>query len=276
MSVSDAQYAALLQRIEELEGDNRYLSHVGVIRKEIEDLNKDFFTEVAKGNVPGHRLEGIQMQGSVDTTMGDVWGGTGDMVFPTTAETWEIVSSSANATSAGTGMRTVQIVSLDATKLRQAQTVTLNGTTAVVLTGTHTRPHLIVGVDSGSTGANEGVITLQVSVAGAVRNVIPIGVGISHDGHFTVPSNETAQFLNLFLLAQKNSNITGKTQISDGTNSNATNVHSADVFIYQSIVNFEVFARLPLASSSDIRIQAKDGSSTFDTTFIYEMLFIEN
>ncbi|MBL4940910.1 MAG: hypothetical protein JKY81_04530 [Colwellia sp.] len=237
----------------------------------------DFFTEVGQGNVPGHRLEGIQMQGAVTTTSGDIWGGAGDMVFPTTAETWEIVSdNNVDDVVAGIGMRTVTIVSLDALKVRQVQTVTLTGTTAVTLAGTHTRPHLIVGGDSGSTGANVGTITLQVSGGGDVRNVIRPGVGISHDGHFTIPSNETAQFLNLFLLVPKNSDIAGLTQIRDGSNANATWVSSADVFIYQSQVNFEVLAKLPLASESDIRVRAAAGSGTFDCTFIYEMLFIEN
>jgi hypothetical protein len=36
--ISTSQYATLLQRIEELENDNRYLAHVGVLRKEISEL----------------------------------------------------------------------------------------------------------------------------------------------------------------------------------------------------------------------------------------------
>ena len=49
MSVSEAKYAALLQRIEELENDNRFRSHVAALRQEIEDMNKDYFTEVSLG-----------------------------------------------------------------------------------------------------------------------------------------------------------------------------------------------------------------------------------
>ena len=37
--ISDAQYAVLLQRLEELEADNRFLAHIGVLRKRIDELN---------------------------------------------------------------------------------------------------------------------------------------------------------------------------------------------------------------------------------------------
>ncbi len=42
--ISDAQYAVLLQRLEELEADNRYLAHIGVLRKEISELGPSSIT----------------------------------------------------------------------------------------------------------------------------------------------------------------------------------------------------------------------------------------
>ena len=57
MSVSDAQYSALLQRVDELESDNRFRAHVSVLRKEIEDMTKDFYHEIAAGRVAGTSFE---------------------------------------------------------------------------------------------------------------------------------------------------------------------------------------------------------------------------
>jgi len=54
--ISDAQYAELLQRLEELEGEQRWVSHIGALRKEIDELKADYFLEVAKGNIPGHSI----------------------------------------------------------------------------------------------------------------------------------------------------------------------------------------------------------------------------
>lgn len=240
-----------------------------------DQVPKDFLTEIALGNVEGKRIEGFQMEGDITTIMGDVWGGPDDLIYTNTAVALEILSDSASDTDGGIGMRTVNVISLNADKLLTITPVTLDGTNPVALAGTSIRPHLIVGVDSGSNEDNVGTITLREVVSGNVWNVIKPGIGISHDGHFTVPSNETGQFLNLFIAAPKNNDLSGLTQIRDGSNPNPTWVSSAGIFAYQSLVNFEVFARLPLAAESDVRIRATAGSGVFSTTWIFEMLYID-
>ena len=61
--------------------------------------------------------------------------GGGETVYtePTTSDTFVINSTSANDTSAGTGVRTVQVVYLDSSGNEQSTTVTLNGTTDVAI-----------------------------------------------------------------------------------------------------------------------------------------------
>lgn len=235
---------------------------------------KDFLIEVALGNVEGFRIEGFQMEGDISTVMGDIWGGPDDFIYPASAVSLRIKSDNDEDNPLGTGMRTANIISLNADKLLTITPVTLDGQNFVNLTGTHIRPHLVVGVDSGSTEENVGTITLSEVVSGNVWNVIKPNFGISHDGHFTVPSIETAQFLNLFIVAPKNGNLTGLTKIRDGSNPNPTWISSVPINAYQSLVPFEVFAKLPLASESDVKIQATAGSGVFSTTWIFEMLYI--
>ena len=52
----------------------------------------------------------------------------GTLIYPTAGEQWEIFSDSANDTSAGTGMRTVQVTYLDDNHVQQTENKTLNGT----------------------------------------------------------------------------------------------------------------------------------------------------
>lgn len=237
--------------------------------------SKDFLIEVALGNEEGFRIEGFQMEGNIDDTgMGDIWGGPGNLIYTDTPVTLRIKSDNDEDNPAGTGMRTANIISLNDDKLLTITPVTLDGQNFVNVAGTHMRPHLVAGVDSGSHEENVGTITLSEVASGNVWNVIKPDIGISHDGHFTVPSIETGQFLNLFIAAPYNSNLTGLTKIRDGSNPNPTWLSSAPIYAYQSLVNFEVFAKLPLDAESDVKVQSIAGSGNFNTTWIFEMLYI--
>ena len=110
---------------------------------------KDFLIEVGKGNVPGHTVSAVIGRNTAvsSTLTEDVWGGGGNMVLPTAAESWEIVSTgagAANDTSAGTGARTVLITTLDDNYVAQSPVdVTLYGSTPVAIPGTLFRSHLL-------------------------------------------------------------------------------------------------------------------------------------
>ena len=98
--ISNAQYAELLQRLDDVENDNRFRAHVGALRKEIADMNKDFYTEVSNGHVPGYRI--VHMYGKnpdIDIASGFevIWNGGGPYTGfdATAAEVIEVFSSSA-------------------------------------------------------------------------------------------------------------------------------------------------------------------------------------
>ena len=177
----------------------------------------DFLIEVARGNVAGASTRGVVTKNeSVGTSFEDLWGGTAsEMIYPTASETWEIVSSSANDSAAGTGARTVLVNSLDINFVPQSQTVTMNGTTPVVLTGTHYRPDQIIALTAGSLGVNDGDITLRVSGGGNERNVMRVGAGASEDGHITVPAGQTYHILQVITILQKDFDGLVRTQIRD-------------------------------------------------------------
>ncbi|MEE8289576.1 MAG: hypothetical protein V3R25_09205 [Nitrosomonadaceae bacterium] len=152
----------------------------------------DFFLEVGKGNITGHELVTVVMRNELSTgNLEDIWSGGGVMTYPTSAETWEIVSTSANDSSAGTGMRTARVVSLDANFDIQENDVTLNGLTPVTIAGTHIAPRSVFILTQGPGGKNDGAIIVRVAGGGATRNYIVEGFNNSHDGHYTVPAGKT-------------------------------------------------------------------------------------
>ena len=112
----------------------------------------------------------------------------GVYTFQTTAQSLEILSSSAADAAAGTGARTVTIRGLDANYKEIEETVTLNGVTVVALTLTYLRVNFLFIVTAGSGLVNAGTITCRVVAAGATLSVIEIGFSLSHQGIYTVPA----------------------------------------------------------------------------------------
>lgn len=238
-------------------------------------LDPDYLTLVADNKIPGHRLQGFQVSGAIDTTPGDVWGGPNNMTYPTSPEVWEISSDNVNDTLLGTGLRDAIIISQDSNKIRQFTPVNMDGTNKVTIASTHMRPEIIASGDSGSSGWNEGNITVQVQGGGDVRNVMPATKGITYDGHFSVPANETAQLLQTFSLFPKDFSGVGFLQLRDGSNPNATWVTSGEIPIYQNIVTFEILAKFPVAPQTDIRVIARTDAGETSFLFIGEFLLKE-
>ncbi len=94
-------------------------------------MSRDFYLEVAKGNIPGHSIMSkFGQNDDVDTgAYEDVWDGGGTYTYPAnaTADITEIVSTSAS----DTGVCEVQGLAADGTLT--VQTPTLTGTTPVTL-----------------------------------------------------------------------------------------------------------------------------------------------
>ncbi|MBL4753774.1 MAG: hypothetical protein JKY52_09315 [Flavobacteriales bacterium] len=236
----------------------------------------DFLIEVAKGNVPGNSLFSCIARGAASTALRDVWGGSGDLIYPTTGETWEIVSDNAADTSAGTGARTVLITSLDASYVQQTETVTLNGTTAVTLVNTHFRPVGAQVIDSGSATWNVGELSIQASGGGNQRSVIGATQGRAFDGSFTVPAGKTVLFLQNFILMPKNLSGTVRARFRDSANSNAAWFSTGDLPVYQNMLTFPIMAKFPIAEKTDFRSISLLDSGVGEVTVISELLLVDN
>jgi hypothetical protein len=97
----------------------------------------DYLFDIAEWVVPWHEKwtkNGYNWAlSNVEESLWAVWW---DYVFPTVAMQMEVVSSSANDSSAGTWARTVIVTYLTNTFVEKSETITLNGTTPVATVGT--------------------------------------------------------------------------------------------------------------------------------------------
>lgn len=172
--------------------------------------NKDFFIEVAKGNVAKHSLYHLHPRNSnVGLVSEDVTPMSATYVSPTTYRTVTVVSSSANDTAAGTGMRTIEITGTTANGI-ESEVLTLNGTTQVTSTKSYACIIESEGETWGSTLNNVGNITITSTTDLTVQNLIPATFNEAYSGVFMCPAGYKAYLLSWNIDAQ---NVTSTTQV---------------------------------------------------------------
>lgn len=114
----------------------------------------------------------------------------------TTETSFEIVSSSVNDTSAGTGARTFVVFGYKADFSQTSETVTLNGTNAVALTGSYIAIYRAYVASAGSTACNAGDVTIR-EVAGAkvVHVIVQALHGQTQMQYYIIPKGKKAQII---------------------------------------------------------------------------------
>ena len=224
--------------------------------------SSDYFIDLALGKVPGQSgLSQQALRNNLTQTYTDVWGGPTDfLTYPAfgVAESLEIVSDNVNDTAGGTGARLAVVTTLDANLVEQVNVVPLTAVSpaATAVPGTHRRTKGIIIVQAGSSGVNEGTISLQAAGGGNVRNVVKPGFGASYDSHFTVPAGKQAVFITTFSLMPKDGPGSIRTQFRDGNDPDGAWVSSGPIPLYQNIVTFVIRTATPLGAGFDVRVQA--------------------
>jgi hypothetical protein len=165
----------------------------------------DFLTAVGLGLIPGYaRMAALGnnpnlTSGTVLTSPQDVWPGGGVYPFLAAASLLEVVSADADDAAAGTGARTISIAALDANYVSVTVTATLNGVTPVALgTVPLLRINSVRVTSAGSTGTNEGILTVRVAGGGATVTLVPARYGWARQTVFTVPAGFSLSILNQY------------------------------------------------------------------------------
>lgn len=152
---------------------------------------------LALNRAPGIRfVELLGRNPDIDTTTvpESVWAAGGVITQRTAAAVVELVSSSVEddpdkgAGVPGTGAHTVKVSGLDANWDEIEETVSLNGTSAVVTTQAFLRINFAEVMLAGTGLTNTGDITLRNASAGATQRFISTGRGQTEAAIYSVPA----------------------------------------------------------------------------------------
>lgn len=165
----------------------------------------DYFMSLSEGKFQGY-TDGAKFgyNSDVDTAAEELWSYGGMWTPMASAETLDVVSSSANDTnSAGTGARQVLISGIDANREAQEETVNLNGVTTVTTSNTWLGVNRVSVVSAGTTKYNEGNITIDSTTSGDVQAYIPLGDSITQQCIYNVPSTANAYITHIYVNVTK-------------------------------------------------------------------------
>jgi hypothetical protein len=164
----------------------------------------NFFSDVAMSRISG--VANFKKQGfnsAVSTTQRMLNSGGTAIVPLTVAATVSFVSNNVNDTLLGTGARALLITGVDASGNLQTETLTLNGTTAVVTTKTWLGVlNRVQVISAGSGQTNAGVIT--GTSGGNTYCTMQAGISLMKQLCYYVPTGKTALIYSYFFDASKN------------------------------------------------------------------------
>lgn len=170
-----------------------------------------YIFSIAEGDVPNHTIQHkmgyTNASTAAETTL---WNPGTQYVFAAGTISVEAVSTSANDTSAGSGVRTVHLQYLDINYAEKTFTFTINGVTPVAGPTDFFRVNGFHVETAGATGKTEGVVSLRlVGGAATVYSQMAIGTTRSRNSVFTVPAGKTYYVENVHFSAGYKT--TGKT-----------------------------------------------------------------
>jgi len=153
----------------------------------VQGAYEPFDLQVARNQIMGHQTINVfGYQAAISTTAIPVWENTAAYVYPTSASTLTLVSTSASDNTSAS----VLIGGLDANFNPISEILFLNGVTGVTTVNSYLRINSMVLVSPGSSqNTNVGVITLKQT--SNTLSQINAGIGKSQSTIYTVPNGYT-------------------------------------------------------------------------------------
>lgn len=197
-------------RLQTMVGEQNQLNipNDSVMAKDYDSLSvrpSDFQMEATLGLRQGSSVwNKFGYNSDVDNTAPEtVWALGGLFQRMTTADTLDIVSSSADDTAAGTGVQQIVIYGVDENWDSQVEVIALNGLTPVTTTNQWLGVNRVGVFLCGSGGTNAGNITLDTTTGDNPQAYMPAGDGVTQQCIFFVPAKHAFAANWLFLGALK-------------------------------------------------------------------------
>jgi hypothetical protein len=243
---------------------------------EFSTVSADWATQIARGKVAGTTLTNIfAVCPNQSTTQRTIWelGGTTEYVFPASALTMTVTSSSTG----DVGTAQVLINGLDASYNPISETVTLNGTTGVTTVNQYFRINgaIMVRPASGQT-ANAG--NISITNGGVTYGYISTGFGKSQGAYYTVPNGFT---LYLYEIDSFSGSSSGSNYVSldvKTTNNAVSNPVTLTLLqsTYQLTYAVTRVIPIPQTQKTDIRWRASVNTGTHSVTLLAIGFLMDN
>jgi len=236
-----------------------------------------FYLAVQQGKVPGYSMinkfgyNPSIGSGSFET----IWETGGDYPYQSTAVTVDVVSDDTNDDVAGTGARTLRIQGLDGSYNLAEETVDMDGTTTVTTTQTFLRVFRMSVETAGSSGNNEGTITVTYTGGSDVAATISEGNGQTLMTLYTIPAGYTGYLLSMNISSGKDQEMDFKfiQRINEGSNGAFQTKQFLNVRGGQTTVIFNAINVIP--EKSDIYVSGK-ASSTSSSSASFDLLLVQD
>jgi hypothetical protein len=239
--------------------------------------NIPFYLAVQQGKVPGYSMVNkfgynpTIGSGSFET----IWETGNNYSWQSTAVTVDVVSDDVNDDVAGTGARTLRIQGLDGSYNFAEETVDMDGTTTVTTTQTFLRVFRMSVETAGSSGNNEGTITVTYTGGSDVAATISAGNGQTLMALYTIPAGYTGYLLSMNISSGKDQEMDFKfiQRINEGSNGGFQTKQFLNVRGGQTTVIFNAINVIP--EKSDIYVSGK-ASSTSSSSASFDLLLVQD
>ena len=236
-----------------------------------------FYLEVQQGKIPGYSMinkfgyNSSIGSGSFET----IWETGNNYPWQSTAVTVDVVSDDTNDDVAGTGARTLRIQGLDGSYNLAEETVDMDGTTTVTTTQTFLRVFRMSVETAGSSGNNEGTITVTYTGGSDVAATISPGNGQTLMCLYTIPAGYTGYLLSMNISSGKDQEMDFKFIQKDNSVTNAAfqtkqflNVRGGQTTVIFNAINI-------IPQKSDIYVSAIS-SSTSSASASFDLLLVQD
>lgn len=236
-------------------------------------VDTDLLLEISGGAAGFNQVNKFGHNSNVgNSNFEDVWETGGTIQWPTSAQTYDIVSDDTNDTSAGTGARTVEIEGLDGSYVEQSETVTLNGTTPVTTVNSYLRVFRGKVMTAGSGGENAGSLTATQNVSGYVAWTIVPTANQSLVAAYTVPAGKTAHLLTWFIGLKTGKATDILMQVRPENEVFQTKrwltVDEATTQVWNPYLN--------IAEKSDMRVRTKASTGSHEVSSGFDIILVDN
>lgn len=249
-------------------------------------LSKEFLTEVAKGNIPGHSLvHKFGRNTGVPNGSFEFVNTLGFTAWPLSAATTVRIKAGGDAadTAAGAGAREVTVQGIDSSFNETSEAIATAGASASsATTASFWRVHRAWVSAVGTYGAaNTAAVTIENSAGGTDLIQIATGEGQSQFCAYTIPTGKTGYLISIQLTVDTTKSGDFRIFTRDDIDDTSAPMKSKRIKLYFDGVSGQLVRNpsspmVTVAAKSDIWVEALGDGGVIEATADMEILLVDD